>query len=112
MKLREIMKMSMIRRDRRFNKLKIFLRTAMYRGDRDELDKESSWNDDIGDALRLACLNVRFRYHQEDYHHANVYTGVRFNHRQQQTRISNTENLFHRYPWIPPHKRTVWNSRI
>ena len=75
----------MIRIDRRFDKLNIFLRTAMYRGDRDELDKESSSNDDIGDALRLACLNVKFRYHQEDYHHANVDPGVRINHRQQQT---------------------------
>ena len=102
----------MIRIDRRFDKLNIFLRTAMYRGDRDELDKEASSNDDIGDALRLACLNVRYRYREESYHHTSVDTDTQIKRQQQQTGISNIENLFYRYPWIPSHKRTVWNSRM
>jgi hypothetical protein len=84
----------------------------MYRGDRDELDKEASSNDDIGDALRLACLNVRFRNLEESYHRTNVNPNSQIKQQERQTRKLNIENLFHRYPWIPPHKRNIWNSRM
>lgn len=65
------------------------------------LDKEARSNDDIGDALRLVCLNVRFTYREKGYHHTNVDPNTLIKRRQQQTRKLSIENLFRRYPWTP-----------
>ena len=61
-----IMESRQIRIDRMFDKLMIALRTAMYRGDRNQLDKAETSYDDVLDALRLSLLNVRFRKTEEN----------------------------------------------
>jgi len=61
-----IMESRQIRIDRKFDKLMIALRTAMYKGDRNQLDKTETSYDDVLDALRLSLLNVRFRKTEEN----------------------------------------------
>jgi hypothetical protein len=64
--LRSILERHLIRIDPQFEKVNVALRTATYKGDKDQLDKGETSEDDTLDALRLSLLNVRFRKTEHD----------------------------------------------